>query len=82
MGGITEARVHRVDLSQASTLHAQEHALSGMSAPQRREGSTCRKEAPSTGLVDGQSSGIVDYDYEQDYDYDLLAAMPRWALCG
>jgi hypothetical protein len=31
---------------------------------------------------EGQTSGIVDYDYEQDYDYDLLAGMPGLGVCG
>jgi hypothetical protein len=29
-------------------------------------------------IVRGHTGGIVDYDYEQDYDYDLLAAIMRW----
>jgi len=32
------------------------------------------------GTVRGHTSAIGDYDYEQDYDYDLLAAMPLWDI--
>jgi hypothetical protein len=35
---------------------------------------------PRSLSVQEQTGAIVDYDYEQDYDYDLLAAMPRWDL--